>query len=360
MKRLLVKSFVGALILIFGILEILFAQITVTAADAPSELGITFEMSSQDFVNINLGQTGANQYWDFSSYTLPNKSSWQVIAVETSPFYSHFPEANVVYQVTRVNNDTIDYNYIRLTETDLTELGRGKIAGTDVTELLDPKRATPKLHLPATYGDANWTSVLEMDTTFGVLDVTVIDSSDNSIDAWGIIKTGFGEFPCLRVRQDHIQIVYLPYGFLIMEQNINYFWITNVNGMGIVATVTGINGEKNPNYTVAKSITIITDFVTSVEKISDAYVPQKFELYQNFPNPFNPKTEFRYQLKEPREVFLRVFNIAGQEVALLVHAQQQPGMYEIQWDAGKLPSGVYYYQIKSNGSILTKSCLLVK
>ena len=101
-------------------------------------------------------------------------------------------------------------------------------------------------------------------------------------------------------------------------------------------------------------------YPTSVKEVSNGEVPKKFDLFQNYPNPFNPRTIIGYQLTEPSKVTLRVFNIAGQEVALLVRAQQQPGKYNFEWNVGNLPSGVYYYQIQANNKQLVRKCLLLK
>jgi len=245
-------------------------------------------------------------------------------------------------------------------------LGRVKVAvsgnDTTVTEMVVGKRATPKLHLPATYGVQEWSSVLEFDTTLYGFPVTVYDSSYNQIDAWGTMKTQFGEFPCLRVRQDHFRFAQSIFINLPLEINVNYFWVTNT--YGILATVTGMSDLENPNpdpnYTTAASIDIMTIFLTSVKNIARGEIPSKFKLFQNYPNPFNPKTTIRYQLNEPAEVKLRVFNLAGQEVALLVRERQQPGRYEFEWNASHLPSGVYYYQVQANQNLSTQKCLLLK
>ena len=74
-------------------------------------------------------------------------------------------------------------------------------------------------------------------------------------------------------------------------------------------------------------------------------------LYQNFPNPFNPATEIRYDLAEDSDVQLVVFNLLGQEVVGLVRAQQQAGSYVVTWngrDASgrEVPSGIYFYRIE--------------
>ena len=120
------------------------------------------------------------------------------------------------------------------------------------------------------------------------------------------------------------------------------------------------NPNPDPNFSTAKSVNIMTNFLTSARNVTSGNVPQRFELFQNYPNPFNPRTTIRYQLNEPAEVKLKVFNISGQEVALLVRARQNPGRYEIEWNAGDLPSGIYYYQIQANNNILTRKSLLLK
>ncbi|HEX9971778.1 MAG TPA: T9SS type A sorting domain-containing protein, partial [bacterium] len=152
-------------------------------------------------------------------------------------------------------------------------------------------------------------------------------------------------------------------GFLRLERNINYYWITNQNNYGILATVTGMSDLLNPpspNYTLAKSVAIMTNFLTSVEDVASEKIPYDFELFQNYPNPFNASTIVTYQLSQPAEVTVKAFNLAGQEVALLVQAMQQPGYYRIEWNAGNLPSGVYFYQIEADKQLLKKKCLLLK
>ncbi len=346
--------------LYFGTETYLAAQITVTADDAPSRLGTTFEMSNAQNAAVDLGSPGPNQYWDFSGLNLPNKSTWTVVGVETTPFATYFPTSNLVYEVTRADNDTIEYNYAFLSETELTELGRGKNAVDDTVEILSSVRATPKLHLPATYGDENWSSVLEfVFNIFGTV-LPVIDSSYNSIDAWGTMKTSYGEFPCLRIRQNHkrIAITNPDIDPLTIEHNVNYFWVTNVNSMGILATVTG--KDTSANYTQAKSVNVMTNFVTGIDQIVRSEVPIQFKLFQNFPNPFNPTTSISYQLNNTADVRLKVFNISGQEVAVLVSEKQSPGMYSVPWDARDVGSGIYIYRLDVNGQSVARRCLLLK
>lgn len=88
--------------------------------------------------------------------------------------------------------------------------------------------------------------------------------------------------------------------------------------------------------------------------------PASFGLEQNYPNPFNPSTEIRYSLASPGQVSLKIFNMIGQEVAVLVNDVQQAGSHQIRWDAGGLPSGNYFYRLDAGGAVSTKRMTLVK
>ncbi|MBI5215107.1 MAG: T9SS type A sorting domain-containing protein [Ignavibacteriae bacterium] len=74
--------------------------------------------------------------------------------------------------------------------------------------------------------------------------------------------------------------------------------------------------------------------------------PEGFALYQNYPNPFNPTTNFGFRIANFGLVTLKVFNLLGQEVAILLNNEaMEEGEYEIPFDASSLPSGVYYYRL---------------
>lgn len=83
-------------------------------------------------------------------------------------------------------------------------------------------------------------------------------------------------------------------------------------------------------------------------------------LEQNFPNPFNPTTTIGYGIKEKGEVKIAVLNAIGEEIALLVNEEKEPGYHTVEFNAAKLPSGVYFYQLKAGDFIQTKKMLLLK
>jgi enediyne biosynthesis protein E4 len=89
-------------------------------------------------------------------------------------------------------------------------------------------------------------------------------------------------------------------------------------------------------------------------------IVSSFELYQNFPNPFNPITTIKFDIVDPGFVTLKVFNMLGQEVATLVESQLSTGKYGIRWNAADQASGVYYYQLDTGSFVKTRKLILLK
>jgi endoglucanase len=76
--------------------------------------------------------------------------------------------------------------------------------------------------------------------------------------------------------------------------------------------------------------------------------PSTTQLAQNYPNPFNPSTAISFQLSVPSFVTLKVYDPLGREIATLVNAELNPGVYERTFDATALPSGAYFYQLRAH------------
>jgi hypothetical protein len=83
-------------------------------------------------------------------------------------------------------------------------------------------------------------------------------------------------------------------------------------------------------------------------------------LSQNFPNPFNPSTQIVYHILSSGPVLLQVFDVLGRNVATLVNDTQQPGRYSISFNASSLPSGLYFYQLRTGTVSETKRMMLLK
>ena len=88
--------------------------------------------------------------------------------------------------------------------------------------------------------------------------------------------------------------------------------------------------------------------------------PIAFNLEQNYPNPFNPSTTIGYQLAEGCKVTLKIYDVLGKIVETLVDEYKPAGRYETGFSAAKLPSGVYFYQLRTGSYVETKKMLLLK
>jgi hypothetical protein len=98
----------------------------------------------------------------------------------------------------------------------------------------------------------------------------------------------------------------------------------------------------------------------SNEVVLDFTAPLEFALLQNYPNPFNPVTRISFNVARIVPVSLRVYNLLGQEVVTLVNELKTPGIYEVNFDAALLPSGVYLYRLEAGSFAATRRMLLLK
>jgi hypothetical protein len=105
---------------------------------------------------------------------------------------------------------------------------------------------------------------------------------------------------------------------------------------------------------------------TFSDEVSVNILPLKYTLYQNYPNPFNPATTIKYIIpsvgtSRDLSVQLKIYNILGQEVATLVNEQKPAGTYQVKFDASNMASGVYLYQLRTEGGFsATKKLLFLK
>ena len=100
---------------------------------------------------------------------------------------------------------------------------------------------------------------------------------------------------------------------------------------------------------------LITGIVTNSNEI-----PSEFRLSQNYPNPFNPSTIIRFSMPEESFVTIKVFNTLGEEITTLINENIIAGDYEVEFDASKLPSGIYFYKLQSESFIEAKKMVLLR
>jgi hypothetical protein len=90
------------------------------------------------------------------------------------------------------------------------------------------------------------------------------------------------------------------------------------------------------------------------------YNPHTYKLNQNYPNPFNPVTKINYSIPQTNFVTIKVYDILGKEVAILVSEEKPAGIYLINFNAENLSSGVYFYRMTAGSFTSTKKFILIK
>jgi len=88
--------------------------------------------------------------------------------------------------------------------------------------------------------------------------------------------------------------------------------------------------------------------------------PDKFTLLQNYPNPFNIETVIPYHISNSAIVTLKIFDLRGNEIKTLINEKLEPGEYNIKFNAKELPSGLYFYRLKTEGFFQTNKFILIK
>ncbi|HEX2786992.1 MAG TPA: T9SS type A sorting domain-containing protein [Ignavibacteria bacterium] len=140
---------------------------------------------------------------------------------------------------------------------------------------------------------------------------------------------------------------------------INY---TNISRELENKTVNYLYSHKNTVYAAVAGYGIYKHSFGGFVNITNTsnIIPDKFVLHQNYPNPFNPTTKIKFELPEQSYVTLKIYNLLGQKISILVNQNLNAGNYELEWNAGDLNSGIYFYKLESFDYTETKKMLLVK
>lgn len=149
-----------------------------------------------------------------------------------------------------------------------------------------------------------------------------------------------------------------------------------VNDSGLVISQVLLEGQSYTNYNPTSRILILPagtggHFTVTYEPIitniapDDIALAEGFELKQNYPNPFNPSTTLSFVIGHSSFVSLKVYDVLGNEVAILVNEEKQAGKYEIEFNVAQvsrpeIASGVYFYQLNAGSFVQTRKMLLVK
>ena len=131
--------------------------------------------------------------------------------------------------------------------------------------------------------------------------------------------------------------------------------------------LTNINGTL---YFAARSYNFVPDNIdtgyelwkitSTPTGVKNASSPSVFKLHQNYPNPFNSSTIITFSIPEKERVTLKIFDILGREIKVLLDEELVKGVHKIKFDASQLSSGIYFYRLNSSNHIDTKKLMVLK
>jgi hypothetical protein len=131
----------------------------------------------------------------------------------------------------------------------------------------------------------------------------------------------------------------------VLSLNTKYFWrVKAFNALGQSPWSTVFRFRVRP---------------TGIVNISGE-IPTEYKLFNNYPNPFNSQTKIKFQVPKDGDVRLRIYDVSGKEVGEILNNHLRAGVYESNWNAGYLASGVYFYLLESNGFKDVKRAVLLK
>ncbi len=127
-------------------------------------------------------------------------------------------------------------------------------------------------------------------------------------------------------------------------------------GGGLIQVFTNVNPDKFYKLIEGQGL---NEVIIGINQIS-SQIPGKYKLEQNYPNPFNPSTSIRFSIPKSSDVKLRVFDITGKQVSVLVDKFLTAGVYAADFSANDLSSGIYFYSISAGSYKETKKMILIK
>lgn len=351
------------------------SQISLTKTDLVNNLKNIrwFQYDTPDTVSVNLlDAVGYSQTWHFrslhgSANTDTSFSDYFLPAGQLRA--ENFPDAELSSRMIIVSSQggytmsMTDVSYYKTTA------NGGYLLGDAMRHQISPTPPPPESS--DTTVETHYSSPGRAGFPFGSLGTT-LSTKDTVVRTSGYTEystldftiNGFGNatFPdgqtkaVLRMSEDRVTWTY-DGALFISRDHERYIHI-------IAQDFTQITFNVDTNYTGGTTVVRGYNFnqkgsAVPVRPLSKG-APENFSLSQNYPNPFNPMTEIFFSIAGAQFATLKVFTILGGEVATLVNQSLAPGEYRVQFNAGDLPSGLYFYRLSAGGYTQTKRMVLLK
>jgi choice-of-anchor B domain-containing protein len=240
-----------------------------------------------------------------------------------------------------------------------------------------PQLINQSAALPGIYAHSGWLTedkrYFVACEEFNVRDITIWDLQDRStwslvVDSWQM--AGSSPVHNVFILGDYAHISYYKDGYVVLDISDP----TNPKLVGQYDTYPSSGGGTyNGSWGVYPYLpsgnVIVSDMATGlyvckftppVTNVDDELTPSEFKLNQNYPNPFNPSTKIEFKISKSEVVTLKVYDVLGNEVASLVNETKPAGIYEINFNASGLPSGIYLARLQSGNLVQTIKMSLIK
>ena len=262
-------------------------------------------------------------------------------------------------------------------EGDVEHDGWGGLRIDEITDMTNNTREYPQITIEKMVSDYDSDIILLMMGTNDLIQRYLLDTAPARLDTLirkilnstsaHLIVTSIPPAPSLpqsngRITTFNSFIPAIVNSYKVAGKNISYIDINSYLGSGDF-----LDDAYHPNSQGNKKIAdgwydAITPLVTGFEEnTNDGKFPEKYELSQNYPNPFNPTTSISYSLVKPGFVSLKIYDILGKEIMALVDKDQNAGNYKVDFNASKLVSGMYLYQLKAGSDFISvKKMILLR
>lgn len=345
MKTLLFLSFITFFC------KISFAQFPVTQFYSPIP-GSIQRIQYLDTANLNPGPSGTNQTWNFSNRANAIDTVQTVyVNPSATPYFSNFSQSTIASR----NSVIIDtsYSYYKVNGTEYTLLGVGNSQG-----MITYNNPETIFTYPLNYGQTTTDDFYAV-SIFSNITTHMRGNISTNYDGYGILMLQSGSYNAIRIKFTSSTIDSVFYGGIFTSvthtYDTTYYWFTQNYRLPVYLMSFGTT-----DFGRFKSVGIDLNGLTiGIRKISSE-VPDEYSLLQNYPNPFNPTTKIKYTIKENSDVLLTVYNVLGQKMETLVNQQNTPGIYEVDFNAAKYSSGIYFYTLQTGNFIDTKKMIIKK
>jgi hypothetical protein len=344
MKKLFLTLFVG----LFAGTS--YGQFTMGSSYIPAD-GDFFVNRSCDTTGLAPGGSGSDQNWNYSSLSLLNDSSRiDFVLASSTPYSSSFPSSTIA------SESGSSYTYYRLMGNTFLNMGYA-----DPLTLAVFADAQIIFQYPFAFGN-NFSDIFLGSYTLASVNFNRSGMIDVSADAYGSLVLPTGTFNnTLRIKTvvDMTDSSTSGLPVVIRTKTTVYSWYSSSLKFPVFQIIINeITTLGNTIITKSGLVNILQ--ILGLNQIS-TQVPDKFSLSQNYPNPFNPETIIRINVPRTSNVALKVFDIAGREMSILVNENLNPGVYEYNWNAAGFSSGAYFYRMEADGIVHeTRKMMLLK